>query len=68
MATNNTQILANFLEQALAAAPEKERNQLAQALEDYFEQFPNTRIQSPMLEKFLGAMQEATDARFTFKR
>lgn len=59
-------ILANFLEQAIAAAPEAERNQLAQALEDYFEQFPNTRIQAPMLRHFLDAMIEATDARATY--
>lgn len=64
---SQTQILANFLEQALAAAPEKERNQLAQGLEDYFERFPNTRIQSPMLAKFLDAMIEGTDARTSYK-
>jgi len=61
------EIIGNLLQNCIANAPEKDRNQLAQALEDYFEMFPNTQIRGRMMQEFLDAAIEGSDARATYK-
>lgn len=61
-------IIGNLLSNCIMAAPEIDRNILAQALEDYFEEFPRTQVRGAMLQVFLDAMLEGSDARATYNR
>ena len=66
--SNKIDIIGNLLADCIAHAPEMDQQQLAQALEDYFEQYPNTRVQGRMLSTLLDAMIEGSDARATYRR
>jgi len=73
MSTNEISIISNFLQDAIASAPEKERNQLAQALEDYAEKYSRTvdgirsGRGSKWLTELMEAMIEGSDARIEMK-
>ena len=51
------------LRACIEAAPERTRNALAQAIEDYAEQQPRRPAQDTMMGVLLDAMIEASDAR-----